>query len=153
MIKLPPPPIHSPFFAGTTLQKEGNAICHDWLSWFQLVYAIGKDPGNVGPVGPAGAAGAQGPTGATGAMGPAGSANINGAPEYLIKFNGPTTGANSIAHQESTDCLQIEGTLIKSQSVNNNLTIGAGYTMLAGSLDIAAGVTLTIDIGSELICL
>jgi hypothetical protein len=76
MIKLPPPPIHSPFFIG-----NDSSIGHDWLSWFQLVYAIGKEPGSQGPVGPAGATGAagpQGPNGVAGAQGPAGAKGNDG---------------------------------------------------------------------------
>jgi hypothetical protein len=93
MIKLPPPPIHSPFFIG-----DKSAIGHDWLSWFQLVAAIGKEPGSVGPVGPAGATGAtgaQGPIGSNGAQGPAGSANINGIPGYIVAFDGATNGISA----------------------------------------------------------
>ena len=57
--------------------------------------------GQVGPQGPVGAQGIQGVQGIQGLMGvqgvkgDSGSANINGTPNYLIKFNSSSSGINS----------------------------------------------------------
>ncbi|MBS1588938.1 MAG: collagen-like protein [Bacteroidetes bacterium] len=96
---------------GTNYTFVGNA---QLLSVPYALYAANPGPtgpqgptgatGPTGPQGPAGATGPQGATGpagpqgaagATGAQGPAGSANINGTPNYIVKYAGATNGGNS----------------------------------------------------------
>jgi hypothetical protein len=57
--------------------------------------------GTPGPAGPAGADGATGPAG------PAGSANITGNENYLVKFNGTSSGNNSVLYQSTTGAIGI----------------------------------------------
>jgi hypothetical protein len=123
-------------------------IAHDWLSWFELVYAVGKEKGDTGPAGPAGAAGADGATGPAGA---AGSANINGTPDYLIKFDTATSGGDSISYQYGDETIKTLGRHIIKQLISKDVTIETGYSMIVGTCEVAAGVTVEVQTGAEII--
>lgn len=72
----------------------GNSYTSMGKVQFQTVpYAFAAGVAANGIVGPAGPSGSAGTTGPIGPTGPSGSANINGSDNYLVKFDGPITGA------------------------------------------------------------
>ncbi len=85
--------------------------------------------GLTGPQGPQGiqgipgAAGPAGPQGPIGLTGPAGSANINGAADYVIKFNSATSGVNS-------------------QIFDNSIDVGIGTTSPYSKFDVNGQITM-----------
>jgi hypothetical protein len=145
--KLPPAPIRTPVVDRVGLPTQ------PWASWFNYVYALVGLGGTKGDKGDAGPAGPAGQTGATGPQGPAGSADVNGTAPRLAKFTGDKSIGNSIAYESNAEMIAIDGRQIINQLVNVNTTIQTSKTMITGSLDVTAGITMTIDAGGELICL
>lgn len=118
--------------AGKVLTSDANGLA----TWETAVPGPQGPQGIQGPTGAQGPQGIQGLTGATGAQGPqgiqgltgatgpAGSANISGTSNYLVRFSGSTSGANSQVVDNGTNVgIGTSGSPISKLHVQSSSTL------------------------------